>query len=245
MPGSDLRQPLSDGEAVAVGLERAGKVALRHLHVADLAVRHRQIALPAGVAGIGLSPAGRDGEAVAVGLERAGKVALRHLHVADLVVRHRQIALVVGALRIAGKQVRQDLPGLLGGGERARRVADRQQRIWQFPSRAAASLRLRSGVTCPDLMSCSCSARARSRMSLTSAAGIPTRIAEPLRQVEHQAVGGLGRGGERVFGALTLLLGDLPLLVRYPLLFDGNARAANKPARQARARRRGRLQGSR
>jgi hypothetical protein len=51
LPGSD--GALCDGEAVAVGLQRARPVALRDLHVAHLVVRHRQIALPAGVAGIG------------------------------------------------------------------------------------------------------------------------------------------------------------------------------------------------
>ena len=69
--GIGSRQPLSDREAVAVRLERAGKVALRRLHVANSVVRHRQIALPAGIAGIGLRQPLSEGEAVAVGLERA------------------------------------------------------------------------------------------------------------------------------------------------------------------------------
>ena len=94
-PGSE-RQPLADGEAVAVGFERAGKVALRHLHIADLLVRHRQIALPAGVAGIGLRQPLSDGEAVAIGFQPAGKVALGHLHIAHPVVRDREIALPAG-----------------------------------------------------------------------------------------------------------------------------------------------------
>jgi hypothetical protein len=38
-------EPLSDGEAVAVGLERLVKLALRLEHVADIAVRDRQIVL--------------------------------------------------------------------------------------------------------------------------------------------------------------------------------------------------------
>ena len=90
------------------------------------------MALPAGVAGIGLCQPLTDGEAVAIGLERAGKVALRHLHVANFLVRHRHLALEIRAPGIAGKQVHHDLPGLLGGGERARRVADRQQRRGGF-----------------------------------------------------------------------------------------------------------------
>ena len=35
-----------------VACQRRGQIALRHLHVADLVVRDRQVALPAGVAGI-------------------------------------------------------------------------------------------------------------------------------------------------------------------------------------------------
>jgi hypothetical protein len=50
--GIGLRQTLGDGEAVAAGLERAGKGALRRLHVANFLIKRRQIALPAGVAGI-------------------------------------------------------------------------------------------------------------------------------------------------------------------------------------------------
>ena len=46
--------------------------------------------------------------------------------------------------------------------------------------------------------------------------GDSDRVAEPLRQVEDETVGGLRRGRERVFGALALLVCDLPLL-------DGNA----------------------
>ena len=91
---------------VAVGFQRTRKVALRHLHVADLVVQHRQIALPVGVAGIGLRQPLHDGEAVAVGLQRTRKVTLRHLHVADLVVQHRQIVLPAG---VAGIGLRQPL----------------------------------------------------------------------------------------------------------------------------------------
>jgi hypothetical protein len=56
--GADFifRQRQSDaakenGEAVAVGFQRPGKVALSHLHVADPLVGQREIALPARVAG--------------------------------------------------------------------------------------------------------------------------------------------------------------------------------------------------
>ena len=64
-----LGQALSDGEAVAVGLQRLAQLALRHQHVADIVVGGRQIALPAGIAWVGLGQALCDGEAVAVGLQ--------------------------------------------------------------------------------------------------------------------------------------------------------------------------------
>ena len=48
LPGSDFAR-----RAVAVGGQRAGEVALRDPHVAHFIVGHREIALPAGVAGIG------------------------------------------------------------------------------------------------------------------------------------------------------------------------------------------------
>ena len=73
-------------------------------------------------------------------------------------------------------------------------------------------------MTCPDLMSCSCRARARSRMSLIEIGWDADRVAEPLSQIEYKAARGLGRGGERVLGALALLVGNLPLLNgKFPL----------------------------
>jgi hypothetical protein len=43
-----FRQPLRDGEVVAVGRQRAPKVALRHLHIAGPAVRRRQLRCQSG-----------------------------------------------------------------------------------------------------------------------------------------------------------------------------------------------------
>jgi hypothetical protein len=40
-----VRQPLSDGETVAIGCQRVRKLALRHLHVANLHDGDREIAL--------------------------------------------------------------------------------------------------------------------------------------------------------------------------------------------------------
>src|SRR5271170_4183624 len=64
--GIGFRQSAGNREVVAVGFEPTGKVALRHLHIADLLVPNRQIALPAGVAGIGFRQLLGYGEAVAV-----------------------------------------------------------------------------------------------------------------------------------------------------------------------------------
>ena len=114
--GIGLRQPLGDGEAVAIGLQRSRKVALRHLHVADLVVRHRQIALPAGVAGIGLRQPLPDGEAVAIGFQRSRKVALRHLHIADLVVSGSEAVLIVGVVGVRGGERGQEVVGFLSAG---------------------------------------------------------------------------------------------------------------------------------
>jgi hypothetical protein len=52
----------------------AGAVALHHLHVADPAVRHREIALPRGVAGIGLRQAVDESELCTVRFQRPGEV---------------------------------------------------------------------------------------------------------------------------------------------------------------------------
>ena len=83
----------SDG---AVALQRPRQVALVPQHVADLVVRHRQVALPAGIAGVGLGQTLGDGERRAVALQRPRQVALGPQHVADLLVRHRQVALPAG-----------------------------------------------------------------------------------------------------------------------------------------------------
>ena len=123
MPGSDFASRSADDEAVAVGRQRARKVALRDLHVADLVVRHREIALPAGVAGIGLRQPVKEDEAAAVGFQRARKVALRDLHVADPVVRHRQVALPAGVAGIGFRQPVSDRRAVLIGLERSGEVA--------------------------------------------------------------------------------------------------------------------------
>ena len=73
--GTEGNEALSDGEAVAIGPKRLVELALRLKHVADVAVGDRQIALPAGVAGIGLRQPLPEGEAVAVAIRSPGNVS--------------------------------------------------------------------------------------------------------------------------------------------------------------------------
>ena len=79
-----------------VGFEGLGQVTLRLKHAAYPFIGHRQIALPSGIAGIGLGETVSDREAVAVVFERLGQIALRLEHAAYLVIGHRQIALPSG-----------------------------------------------------------------------------------------------------------------------------------------------------
>jgi len=81
-------------------LQRARKVALRHLYVADLVIYARDIALPACVAGIGFRQSVKNNERVAVGRERANMVALCPLYVANRFIRRRQLALPIGVAGI-------------------------------------------------------------------------------------------------------------------------------------------------
>src|SRR5580658_1926395 len=49
-----VRQTGDNGVVAAVRFQRLQQIALRHQHVANKIARHRQVALPAGVAGVGL-----------------------------------------------------------------------------------------------------------------------------------------------------------------------------------------------
>ena len=73
--GAGFRQPLGNDEIGLIGFQRAGKVALRNLHVADPVVAHRQIALPARIAWLGFRQPLSEGEAVGIGFQRAGNVS--------------------------------------------------------------------------------------------------------------------------------------------------------------------------
>src|SRR5262245_1109102 len=56
------------------------------IHPGELCVADREIALPAGIAGVGFGQTLCNGEAVGIGFERGGKIALRLLHTADRLV---------------------------------------------------------------------------------------------------------------------------------------------------------------
>ena len=79
------------------------------LHVADLVVRDREVALPAGVARVRFRQTLGDRERGLVAGQRRRQVALRLLHVADLVVRHREVALPAGVARVRFRQTLEDL----------------------------------------------------------------------------------------------------------------------------------------
>ena len=59
-----------------IGFQRGGQIALRHLHVADLLVGHRQIALPVGIGRVSRDQILHDLEGVVGCGERAFGVAL-------------------------------------------------------------------------------------------------------------------------------------------------------------------------
>jgi hypothetical protein len=61
-----------------------GSAISRPQHVADLAVRNREIVLPARIFRVGLDPVVGNSHAISVPFQRPGEIALRHQHVADL-----------------------------------------------------------------------------------------------------------------------------------------------------------------
>ena len=72
---------------------------MRHIDIADLSVRRRDIILPKRIVGVRFRQALVDGEAGLVRFESCGQVALGHEDVADLLVRHRHVA---GEFGVAG-----------------------------------------------------------------------------------------------------------------------------------------------
>jgi hypothetical protein len=66
------------------------------LHVANLIVGHREIALPARIAGVGFRVAGDNVSFGLVGLQRGAEIPLLHLNVADPFVADPEIILPFG-----------------------------------------------------------------------------------------------------------------------------------------------------
>ena len=116
----------ADVHAGAEGVARAGKVALRLHHVAQLLVADREVALPLGVVRIARGEVGGDGHAGAEGVAGAGEVALRLHHVAQPVVADREVALPFRVVRIAGGEAGADVhagaEGVAGASEVALRL---------------------------------------------------------------------------------------------------------------------------
>ena len=111
---------------------------------------------------------------------------------------------------------------MFGGGARARRIADRQQRCDSFiESNGLAALELRRHLPGFDELLLQRARPVENILDETS--GDSHDVAEPLRQVEDQAVGGFGRGGERLFGAPTLRFGLVLGADSLPLRVDSGA----------------------
>ena len=86
-------------------------------------MRDREVALPAGVAGVRLRQTLSDRERGLVAGQRRRQVALRLLHVADLVVRDREVALPAGVAGVRLRQTLADRERGLVAGQRRRQVA--------------------------------------------------------------------------------------------------------------------------
>ncbi len=71
----ELCQARHDRLALPQKVESLCLVAGLFMHQRELAKAHREIALPAGIAGIGFREALGNGEAILIGFQRAGKIA--------------------------------------------------------------------------------------------------------------------------------------------------------------------------
>ncbi len=100
LPGSALARRSAIARLSWKDLQGFGQISLRHEHIAHPIVGDREIALPAGVARIGLGETVCNGEAVLEGLQGFGQIALRHEHIAHPIVGDRQIPLPAGVARI-------------------------------------------------------------------------------------------------------------------------------------------------
>src|ERR1019366_5772472 len=95
----------------------------------ELGKVHREIALPARIAGIGGREALGDAEAVLIGFQRGCEIALRHLHIADLVVAHRDIALPARIAGIGDREALSYAEAVLIGFQRGCEIALRHLHI--------------------------------------------------------------------------------------------------------------------
>ena len=216
-------EALADGEAVAVGLERLVELALRHQHVADLVVRAPTDRAATAVAAVGGGEALGDGEAVAVGLERLVELALLHQHVADLVVGHRQVALPLRVAAIGGGEALGDGEAVAVGLERLLQVPERQVGFAELVRASPHGFVAASRSSGADAASCSKVALAVSRILRTDFGAHALHVAQPLGNIENEALGGLLRQLEVARGPVALLLGPRLVLLRDAALLDRHA----------------------
>ena len=100
---------------------------------------------------------------------------------------------------------------LFGSSQRTIRVANGHERSRGL-IQSNSSLRLSSGVIWPGLDTLLLQAASPFENSHDEIRRNAGRVSEALRQIEQEAVRGLGGSCERIFSPLALLVGDLPLL---------------------------------
>ena len=166
--------------------------------------------MPEGILWVHLPKRIGNGEGVTVRLQRPVELALYHLRISNPSKRQRKNSAPIRVVRIAGEQTLHDLSLLLGRIARAACIADSQQRFGGFiQGGGLAPLEIGRRLTRTQKLILQ---RAGPIENILDQRGRDAaRIAEALRQIEYKIVRGLGRGGQRVFGALALLVGNLPL----------------------------------
>ena len=180
------------------------EVSLRHEDIADPFFADADVILPLGVGGVRLAPAarrwrGRHDRTSKRRQDRPARLGRRRLcrepprvradspHCWDF--RPSRIVKICVACRAAAS---------------APVVSPTASSVSTVSRRDSPSLRLRSGVTWPELMSSSCSPRARSRMSLTRVAGIPIEFLNLCARSKTRLFAVFVAAAERLLRAVSL-----------------------------------------
>ncbi len=109
-------------------------------------MRHRQIALPAGVVGLARDQRLHDALVRLILGERRHQLPLRLVHAANLVVRHRQIALPVGVVGGIAHESAGDVMAFAVGSQRPGKVPRELKHVSQLIARVDLSLRVGGSV---------------------------------------------------------------------------------------------------